>query len=1188
MFRLYHSNDLDVLKELLVHQMKQGDSDPFIPEQILVQSQGMAHWLKLQVAESLGIAANIEFPLPSSFVWKVYNSVKPDLPERSHFEKESMTWKLMRLLPTLITEESSKELFAPISHYLEGKSNESGINQQKVFALAEKIADTFDQYLVYRPDWLLAWEAGDDEIEGGDISNQPWQPELWRRLVAESEQLGHSLFHRARLTDQLVDIVRDGKAGLNDLLPSSSSDRPARIFVFGIAALPGTYWQVLNAISEHVDVHFFLLNPCRNYWGDIINEKTRAKLLQKDANLANYFTVGNPLLASWGRLGRDFVTLTHEAANEGGRERYFQDIEAFVEVGKNGLGKNLLENIQLDFLELKNRSEAAFGVEALEHSQAKIAVDQCDQSIQFVSAHSPLREVQTLFDQMLSWFDQDNDGELKPRDILVMVPDIDIYAPYIEAIFGSASDDQRIPWAIADQALNKENLIIDSFLRLLKLPSSRLTITDIIEFLEVPAIAQKFEIELTDLEQIKHWLSSANIRWGLDESHRSDLGLPSWDDNSWFKGLQQLLLGLVMPDNAHALDQYWPVSGVMGSQGELLGKLMAFVDQLSHWYQLLHKQTSAEVLTYQQWQDVLLDLMGDFYPSQALDDNGLNDQLVLQKIRDQIQRWQQELELAGFDREGELDQGLSHGVVLQYLTGCLTKQVGWQRFLAGPVNFCTLMPMRSIPFKIVCMLGMNDEDYPRRVPPQGFDLMAQGAYRRGDRSRREDDRYLFLEAVCAAQNKLYISYRGRDSRENNELQPCVLVSELIDYLANGYVLKGDEHLPHKKSEKSLREHLIREQLLQPFNSEYFTAQSNGDKKYYQQSYHKLWQQVAVASDELAMAESSKATDFLSQPLSDDRDDSLRLYPELDDIRQCLINPCKFFMQRRLKVNLIPYWDETEIDEPFALDSLQTYLLNEALLENRLAGREDVFKQQQKSLGKLPAAGFADYLLGQSESKIAALINEVNSTLPQVGKMSPQSDSLILEEYQLSGQLEHLIDNEGTLQVFHFRSGGFNGKQMINLWLEHLFMCAISNDNRLSNPMGNSIGLGVNKEGEVDRCEFTPVNSEMAQQYLLTLVEFMNSCYCQPQPFFLQLALSYLQAEGEKQEGVLGKSLDSEFSELNDEFVQRCFDQVIEEDYVGFLSAQTALWQELLAPLLEHLVNHDDESEDAVDKRGAKL
>jgi len=1214
MFRLYHSNDLDVLKELLVHQMQQGDSDPFIPEQILVQSQGMAHWLKLQVAESLGIAANIEFPLPSSFVWKVYNSVKPDLPERSHFEKESMTWKLMRLLPTLLDE----ELFAPIAHYLDVKKTDesnidcSKINQQKVYALAEKIADTFDQYLVYRPDWLLDWENGKDEIEDGDVSNQPWQPELWRRLVKDSEQLGHSLFHRARLTDQLVDIVREGKEGLKNLLPTSSTEHPARIFVFGIAALPGTYWQVLNAISEHVDVHFFLLNPCRNYWGDIINEKTRAKLLQKDASLANYFQVGNPLLASWGKLGRDFVTLTHEAANEAGRERYFQDIEAFSEIGEVGKSRNLLENIKCDFLELKNRSEAAFGSKALENSNAKLAVEKSDQSIQFVSAHSPLREVQTLFDQMLSWFDQDvaniksgkisEEQALKPRDLLVMVPDIDIYAPYIEAVFGSACDDLRIPWAIADQALNKENLIIDSFLRLLQLPSSRLTITDIIEFLEVPAIAQKFEIEIKDLDQIKLWLNSANIRWGLDESHRRDLGLPSWDDNSWFKGLQQLLLGLVMPDNAHALDQYWPVPGVTGSQGELLGKLMSFVDQLSHWYQILQQQTKQEsadnYLIHQEWQDVILRLIGDFYPLQAQDDNGLNDQLVLQKIRDQIQCWQQELELSAFD------QGLSHGVILQYLTDCLTKQVGWQRFLAGPVNFCTLMPMRSIPFKIVCMLGMNDEDYPRRVPPQGFDLMAQGAYRRGDRSRREDDRYLFLEAVVAAQDKLYISYRGRDSRENNELQPCVLVSELIDYLGNGYVIEGDDSLPHKESDKRLRKHLIREQLLQPFNTQYFSPNKIDSTI----SYQKMWQQVAVASNELASSTALKETllteerpineaAFVTAPLTDDRDDNIRLYPELDDIKKCLINPCKFFMQRRLKVNLTQYWDETEVDEPFALDSLQTYLLNEALLSTHLEGQEEVFKQQQKSLGQLPAAGFADYLLTQSENKIAPLIEKVRNTFSEtgssIGKMPPQSDSLIIEKYQLSGQLEHLISHSengndinqnginqgdvkqgGIKQVFHFSSGGFKAKQIINLWLEHLFSCATG----LS--MGNSIGLGITKEGEIDKCEFTPVNSEMAQHYLLTLIEFMNQCYRMPQPFFLQLAYSYLTTDIEKQEGILGKALDSEFSELNDEFVQRCFSQMLEEDYIGFLSTQNSMWQGLLEPLLEHRVNEDDDEKES--------
>ena len=1214
MFKLYHSNDLDVLKELLVHQMKQGDSDPFIAEQILVQSQGMAHWLKLQISESLGIAANIEFPLPSSFVWKIYNSVKPDLPERSHFEKESMTWKLMRLLPTLLDE----ELFSPIAHYLEPKTAGESISQQKVFALAEKIADTFDQYLVYRPDWILGWEAGKDDIEDGDISSQPWQPELWRRLVADSERLGHSLYHRARLTDQLVDIVRAGHEGLQNLLPTSSSDKPAHIFVFGIAALPNTYWQVLNTISEYVDVHFFLLNPCRNYWGDIVNEKTRAKLLQKDAALANYFTVGNPLLASWGKLGRDFVTLVHESANESGREAHFQDIEAFVDssvkITQNGQrsANNVLKNIQLDFLELQNRSEAAFGADALNNSHAKLPIACNDQSIQMVSAHSPLREVQTLFDQMLGWFDNDlsdNDAidsdtidndttgdtkdTLKPRDILVMVPDIDVYAPYIEAVFGSAADDQRIPWAIADQALNKENLIIDSFLRLLQLPRSRLTITDVIELLEVPAISEKFEIELSDLDQIKQWLNKANIRWGLDENHRRDLGLPSWNENTWFKGLQQLLLGLVMPDSAQALNQYWPVPSVTGGQGELLGKLMAFIDQLDHWYHRLSEQDE-NALSPSDWQTLLLQMISDFYPQQAADEKGLNDQLVLQKIRDQFQRWQEELLLAGYsisnqdsDPDVNLDE-LTHGVVLQYFTACLTKQVGWQRFLAGPVNFCTLMPMRSIPFKIVCMLGMNDEDYPRRVPPQGFDLMAQGGYRRGDRSRREDDRYLFLEAVIAAQQKLYISYRGRDSRENTEIQPCVLVSELIDYLANGYVLEGDEDLPHKDSEKRLRKKLITEQKLQPFNTDYFTQQ-----KPYDLSYQRLWQQVAKASIEcdkeadLALSFNSVPNSFLTTPLEDDRDSQFRLAPELEDIKQCLMNPCKFFMQRRLNVNLTQYWDETEIDEPFELDNLQSYLLNESLLNTHLESNPsftvDIFKQQQKSMGHLPSANFADYLLNKSEQQIAPLAESIQQILPSLKKLRPQSYSIMLEEYQLTGQLEHLIEKDGFYQVFHFRTGRFNGKQIINLWLEHLFACACSSSHGYS--MGNSIGLGLTKADKeknsaIDRCEFSPVPVELAQSYLLELIEFMNQCYRQPHPFFLVLAMDYLTAKEEKQLDVLEKSQDSEFGEMNNEFVQRCFGEQINADLVGFLLAHTSLWQQILSPLLDYMLSDETKKEES--------
>ena len=244
MFHLYHSNDLDVLRGILVRLMSDNPPTPFEQEAILVQSQGMAHWLKLQLADGLGIAAQIDFPLPSSFVWKIFNRLKPELPERSHFEKQSMAWKLMRLLPQLIHQPQ----YQAIAHYLE--DDEHGL---RCYQLAHKIADVFDQYLVYRPDWLLSWEAGDDQVEGADVSRQPWQPGLWRALVADSEALGHSLDHRARLAQQLESLVADHPERLQDL--------PQRLFVFGIAALPGSYWQVLQAISPVIDVHFFLLNP---------------------------------------------------------------------------------------------------------------------------------------------------------------------------------------------------------------------------------------------------------------------------------------------------------------------------------------------------------------------------------------------------------------------------------------------------------------------------------------------------------------------------------------------------------------------------------------------------------------------------------------------------------------------------------------------------------------------------------------------------------------------------------------------------------------------------------------------------------------------------------------------------------------------------------------------------------------
>ena len=168
MLRVYHSNRLDVLEALMEFIVERERlDDPFEPEMILVQSTGMAQWLQMTLSQKFGIAANIDFPLPASFIWDMFVRVLPEIPKESAFNKQSMSWKLMTLLPQLL----EREDFTLLRHYLTDDSD-----KRKLFQLSSKAADLFDQYLVYRPEWLTRWEAG-ELIEGLDEA-QIWQAPL--------------------------------------------------------------------------------------------------------------------------------------------------------------------------------------------------------------------------------------------------------------------------------------------------------------------------------------------------------------------------------------------------------------------------------------------------------------------------------------------------------------------------------------------------------------------------------------------------------------------------------------------------------------------------------------------------------------------------------------------------------------------------------------------------------------------------------------------------------------------------------------------------------------------------------------------------------------------------------------------------------------------------------------------------
>jgi len=1163
MFRLYHSNDLEVLRGILLNEMHTAPVSPFEQEAILVQSQGMAHWLKLQLADGLGIAAQVDFPLPSSFIWKVFNRLKPELPEQSHFDKQIMAWKLMGLLPRL----AEQPQCAAIAHYLQ--NDDEGI---KCYQLAQTIADVFDQYLLYRPDWLLSWELGDDEVADTDVAAHPWQPIVWRALVAESAELGHSLDHRARLLSELETLVKQYPERLNDL--------PKRLFVFGIAALPGSYWQVLQAIAPVIDVHFFLLNPCRNFWGDIVSDKQRLAILRQQPNAAELLERGNPLLASWGRLGRDFLTLVHETAEQ--RPENMADIEAYVDSN----AQNLLQHLQADILNLNDRQQAAFTRQALTDSEFKQAVDPLDGSVRVISAHSPLREVQRLYDQILYWLD--NDPQLKPRDIVVMVPDIDQYAPYIDAVFASSKattkngDQYRIPWAIADQSMAQEDPLIDSFLSLLNLADSRFLISEVQDWLDVEAIRSRFGIEEADLPQLRDWLAQAQVRWGLDAQQRKQLGLPAFEQNSWRKGMRQLLLGYMLPDSQQDFLGDFPVAAAEGNDGELLGRLMAFIDELEHWQGIFSatitfaEQNNGRNKTAQQWVRLLMKMLDDFYSADG--DAGFS----LQKIREAIVQWQNDLNLSGFTGT------LSPVVVRSWFSAQLGQQGGWQRFLAGPVNFCTLMPMRSIPFKAVCLLGMNDEDYPRRVTPVGFDLMVSGRARRGDRSRREDDRYLFLEAVCSAQKYLYVSYRGRDVRENAELQPSVLVAELMDYICDGYCLAQDAAFSHKESRQHMIQWLKEELPLQPYNSANFSAQKNTATRAVP-GYQAIWAAVADIASVNGDAGPLNET-FFQQPLPlPDELDITQVH--WDDVKQALTDPFKFFVKRRLKASFDIYWQSHETEEPFTLQGLESWQLKEDWLSlalqdihnnnqnsgNNLSAPLN-FTARQQALGHLPVNA-----LGQVWS--SGLIENSAPLAQQIAMLSEYPLDTFNLQYSsehagISGELQQAFKEtpeDEQIYLLFYRSGEIRGKHLLTLWLD-LVLAAAAAPGLVSHAV--LLGLSKDRKGtHLRQVRLQTPSAEQSQKLIKLALNWYWQAWQQPVPHLPDTLWNIMQskiqnsekypddeqAQTEQLEKQISKLAEAEFGELASPYLQRCvpeFGSQLMQQPLGWLNEYGMLMQSL--------------------------
>ena len=958
--KIYKSNYIEILAEQLARIVREPLPSPVSPEIIVVQSRGMERWVFMELARRNNICANCSFLFPNLFLQKTFKKLIPDLPDESPFDPVAMTFRIMKILPASIHLPGFKSL----KRYLV-----DDIKGMKLFQISQKIADLFDQYLVFRPEMIFRWERGEEEH---------WQAQLWREL-----SLGKEKLHRARIRKILLEKIKK--------LPHEIENFPVRISIFGISYLPPFHLETFVEISKLCQVNLFLMNLCKEYWAEIVSPR-QIKEIQRKYIKSNgiteqlYLEEGNRLLASMGALGRNFFSMISGL-----------DCRTY-ELFDDKYGHTILAKVQSDIVNLKERKFTR------QHSLADLKTSSFssptpithhpslsfDSSIQIHSCHSPMREIEVLHDNILAMFEEDPD--LLPKDIVVMTPDIESYAPFVQAVFDAQSDEAlRIPFTIADRNIRKESRIIEDFMSILDLKSSRLGVTRIMALLESASIKENFGLTESDIEIVERWIKKTNIRWGIDADFRRKLGLPGFSENTWKAGIERLLLGYAMPGlDRKMFSGILPYDHIEGGEVKILGKFLKFLGRVFSCIDSLDK-----LRTLSGWHFKLVEILEQFF---ATNEDSEREIQVLRSIMDEISKTEK---LSGFD-------GLMEIEVVKSCLENLFEHVNFGHgFISSGVTFCAMLPMRSIPFKVVCLVGMNMDAFPRESKILGFDLMVKSPMI-GDRSRRNDDKYLFLEALISARNKLYISYVGQSIRDNTRIPPSVLVSELIDYIKEGFGLSEEE--------------IVTFHRLQAFSSEYFNTGS------------KLF---SYSQENFAASFSRYNRKDIPSLISDKLHDPPREWKNLDikDLCSFFNNPARFLLEKRLGIYLYESAAVTDEKEDFILGHLEKYLLDQELVTNRLSGSDlQEFLSIKKASGQLPHGNVGEFVYSEMSLDAEAFVRKIENKLKSK-HIEPLEVDLDIAGFNLCGRLTDLYEH-GLIQIQYARK---KSKYLLNTWIYHLLL-----------------------------------------------------------------------------------------------------------------------------------------------------
>jgi exodeoxyribonuclease V gamma subunit len=969
-FRLYHGNSLDVLASLLAAQLagRAPGAPVLAPDTVLIPQPAMKRWLQKALAEQHGVAANLRFLTPGEFVRLALDA---NVPGDDGSDAAALRWRLWDVLAD--PAQTTAPAFAPLQPVLAGDDR-----ALSAWSLAGELAAAFEKYQAWRRGWLLRWDGGADPHD--------WQAELWRRATMHRS-------HRARrLHAYLQRFDGDGRDVPQGL--------PPRLFAFACQNVSPDVLRVIASAARVGPLHFFFVSPVREWWGDLVDVRDRFRV---DADGVFAADAEHPLLLADGRAGRDFVQLlfSGEAVHPSAE---FTAYAAPATIA-DGAEPTLLHELQHDLL-LRRPPPA---------TPARAFAPQ-DRSLQVHACHTPLREVQVLHEQLRTLLEAD--PTLQPRDIAVLTPDVDAYAPLVHAVFGGATGVRAIPYAVADGSALAAQPLAGWWLQLLALPAARFTLPEGIALLSPAPVLQHLGLEPATLERLGDALAAAGARWGRDGAHREERGAGGAREYTWQWAIDRLLLG-------HAAGGREELAGVVpcdtldGSELPAFDALLGGLRALERLAREFARPRPAEEWT--KLLDAALKALLPERPALADDRRAVDD--LRRRVGELAQEWKDAAPAGDLPVE----------VVRAWFQSRFAEPDLRQPFLAGGVTFGRMVPMRLIPFRVICLLGLDDGAYPRRDPGGTLNRLAAelklSPRTPGDRSVREDDRFLFLQLFAAAGDVFYVSYLGADARSGEPRPPSVVVSELLDVAAKYRAAPaGPDAAP-------VRDRLVVRHPLHPFAPQAFgigwprEAPEDAARR---RPWQADWRAAAERADDVRRP----PPPFVASPLPP-RDEAPAM--TRDELVRALRNPARHFLQRRLDVRLPQRDDPLPDSEPFALDDgLHRYALAERVFAALRAGDDDGEALARRLLaeGWLPPGPAGVEMLAVARGLAGGCARAARERAPD--RPTPRAWRLDVDGVALSGRFD-AVHSTGLLQ---FRPGQGHGGAQLAFGLDHLLWHAI--------------------------------------------------------------------------------------------------------------------------------------------------